>query len=63
MKIKRNRLRCKKCKTVIESTYGHDFKWCPCGSCFIDGGTAYVRYGGDMNQIELLTEMEKKSTT
>lgn len=63
MKIKRNRLRCKKCNTIIESVHVHDFQRCTCGACFIDGGTAYVRYGGDMDQVELLTEMEEKSTT
>lgn len=30
---------CNKCACILESTYGHDFKVCPCGSgVFVDGG-------------------------
>jgi hypothetical protein len=30
---------CNRCATILESTYGHDFKVCPCGSgVFVDGG-------------------------
>lgn len=42
---KRNRIRCKKCEDVIESTYRHDFKYCKCGSVFVDGGKDYHRRG------------------
>lgn len=42
-KIIRNRIRCKKCGSIIESTYRHDYKECRCRSCAVDGGHAYLR--------------------
>ena len=58
-KIKRNIIRCKKCGDVIESKSTWDFKYCKCGSVFVDGGTDYVRCGAkDLNDIEYLTEYE-----
>jgi hypothetical protein len=56
MKIKRNIIRCKICDTKIESRHRHDFKYCSCGQTFIDGGTDYVRYGGEPENVEVLTE-------
>jgi hypothetical protein len=41
----RNAFKCKKCNTVIESIHRHDFKYCECGSVFIDGGLDYQRGG------------------
>ncbi|WP_430793292.1 DUF7695 domain-containing protein [Bacillus thuringiensis] len=37
--IKRNAIQCKKYGTVIESQHRHDFKWYPCLSVAVDGGT------------------------
>jgi hypothetical protein len=62
-KLLRNRLKCKKCGDIIESTYAHDFKYCKCGAIFIDGGLEYSRYGwlgGDRSDyIENLQEWEE----
>lgn len=44
-RLKINKIKCKKCGDVIESTYGHDFKYCKCGAIFVDGGLEYSRYG------------------
>lgn len=44
MKIIHNRVRCKKCLTVLESKHRHDFVSCPCG-VFVDGGHDYLRGG------------------
>ena len=41
--ILRNAVRCKLCGDVIESTYRHDFKWCKCGNCAVDGGKSYLK--------------------
>ncbi|UXO93850.1 hypothetical protein Pan2_31 [Pseudanabaena phage Pan2] len=30
---------------MIESVHRHDFRVCPCGNAFIDGGHDYLRYG------------------
>lgn len=40
------KIRCLKCKDIIESKHVHDFKFCSCENIFIDGGNEYVRYGG-----------------
>lgn len=42
-KILHNRIKCKRCGDIIESVYGHDFVWCSCGSCAVDGGTSYLK--------------------
>lgn len=52
----RNRIRCLKCNTVIESKYRRDFVWCPCHTVFIDGGNAYKRMGGDLAQIRIVQD-------
>lgn len=41
----RNRIRCRSCDDVIESTYRHDWKQCKCGRVFVDGGKDYQRRG------------------
>ncbi|MDO5569512.1 MAG: hypothetical protein Q4G04_05345 [bacterium] len=51
-KIKFNRIKCKKCGDVIESTHRHDFKWCSCKSVAIDGGHDYLRRIGKFEDIE-----------
>ena len=42
-KIKTNKIKCKKCGDIIESTSVHDFKWCSCGTVAVDGGHEYLR--------------------
>jgi hypothetical protein len=39
------KLKCLKCGDIIESKYRHDFVWCKCKTCFIDGGKDYTRVG------------------
>jgi len=46
-KIIRNSAICLSCATEIVSLHRHDFQWCPCGSIFVDGGTDYLKRGGD----------------
>ncbi len=38
---------CRKCWTVVVSIHRHDFRSCPCGAIFVDGGFDYVRRGGN----------------
>ena len=57
-KIKRNRIKCKKCLLIIESKHRHDFKWCGCKSVAVDGGLDYVKVCGYREDFELLTEYE-----
>ena len=43
MKIFRNAIRCNLCGDEIESKSRHDFVWCSCHSCAVDGGKDYLR--------------------
>lgn len=43
VQITRNAIRCKHCGEVIESVHVHDFKFCSCGACAVDGGHDYLR--------------------
>ena len=36
---------CLNCDDVIWSESRHDFKYCECGECFVDGGRDYFRAG------------------
>jgi hypothetical protein len=47
-KPERNRIKCLKCLTIIESKTRHDFKWCPCKSVAVDGGQDYMKRCGNM---------------
>ncbi|MFS0687792.1 hypothetical protein AB1K89_00900 [Sporosarcina sp. 179-K 8C2 HS] len=51
-KVLVNKVRCKKCDDVIESTHSYDFKRCSCGAIFLDGGTDYQRFGWGMDRGE-----------
>lgn len=43
--IIKNMIQCKHCGDIIESKTVHDFKWCSCQTCFVDGGHEYLRRG------------------
>ena len=54
-RIIRNAIRCKKCGDVIESKTVHDFKFCSCGACAVDG----LRRCGNREDWEELSKAEK----
>jgi len=59
MKMKKllsNKARCKICHSIAESTARHHLCFCSCGAIFVDGGTSYLRRGGDISAIEDLSE-------
>lgn len=58
-RIIKNAIRCKKCGDIIESKTVHDFKFCSCGSCAVDGGHEYLRRCGNREDWEELSEAEK----
>lgn len=58
-KIIVNKIKCKICGDVIESTYRHDFKFCKCGAVAVDGGKDYLRRLG-YEDYEELSEIEKE---
>jgi hypothetical protein len=39
----RNRAKCKKCLSIIESFHQHDYVSCQCGEIAVDGGLYYLR--------------------
>lgn len=44
-KLIKNAIQCAHCGDIIESKHTHDFKWCKCGTVYIDGGFSYTRIG------------------
>lgn len=38
-----NKIKCKFCEDIIESKNRHDFKFCSCGRCAVDGGHDYLK--------------------
>ena len=62
-KIIRNALRCNHCGDVIESCYTHDFKYCKCRTCFVDGGHEYLRRGApskdDFTELSEVVEIDE----
>lgn len=59
-KILRNRARCRKCGSILESRARHDRQTCSCGAISIDGGLEYLRRcAQDLNDIEDLSEVVK----
>lgn len=58
-RIIRNAIKCLDCGGVIESRHRHDFKTCPCGAAFVDGGKDYLRWGFKrQDRIEDLSVVE-----
>ena len=42
-RIIRNMIKCNHCGDVIESHTVHDFRFCSCEACAVDGGHQYLR--------------------
>ena len=62
-RIIKNAIRCKKCGEEIESKTVHDFKWCSCHACAVDGGHDYLRRLGepqDWESISICEEIENE---
>lgn len=47
-----NAIKCKKCGDIIYSRCTHDFNWCSCKSCAIDGGFRYTKIVGNIDNWE-----------
>ena len=48
---------------MIESTYRHDFKFCSCHRCAVDGGLDYLRRCGNPGDYEDLSEYKEIEIT
>ena len=51
-----NKCQCAVCLDIIESKHRHDFVQCSCGAIFTDGGTEYIRRGGEIVNIIDMSE-------
>ena len=51
-----NKCQCAVCLDIIESKHRHDFVQCSCGAIFTDGGTEYIRRGGEIENIIDMSE-------
>ena len=51
-----NKCQCARCLDIIESRHRHDFVQCSCGAIFTDGGTEYIRRGGEIENIIDMSE-------
>ena len=58
-KIQYNKIKCKKCGDIIESTSVHDFKWCSCRTVAVDGGHEYLERIGNQEEFEDLSYVMK----
>lgn len=59
--VPRNRIRCRKCGTVAWSQFRHDFTYCKCGACAVDGGYDYTRRIGNPKLMEAVLEPWQES--
>lgn len=50
--MKINAIKCKNCGNVIYSRTTHDFRWCDCNKCAIDGGFEYIKITGNPGDWE-----------
>lgn len=47
-----NGIKCLKCGDMIYSRSRHDFHWCSCESCAVDGGFDYLKIVGNKENWE-----------
>ena len=50
------KIRCKKCRDIIEGDKKGKFIQCNCKSCYIDETEHYYRLGGEFNDIEAVID-------
>ena len=53
-KMKVSAIQCNDCRDIIYSRARHDFRWCTCKNCAIDGGLDYLRVIGDGYKMKTL---------
>ena len=58
-KIIHNKIQCKHCNDIIESTHVHEFKRCSCGTIFVDGGRDYLRWGFKNSKDEDIIDLSE----
>jgi hypothetical protein len=66
----KNRAKCKKCESVIESFHPTDYVMCKCGEIAVDGGSAMFCYARDFTSFlrvddqgnEVIVSVKEKAT-
>ena len=59
--MKTTGIKCNKCRVTIFSRARHDFRYCKCGGCAIDGGQDYFRIIGEGYEVvDLDLDVERK---
>lgn len=56
-----NKIKCKKCRDIIESKSTNDYKKCSCGAVAVDGGKDYLKRIGNENDYEELSIIKNVS--
>lgn len=63
-RIYSNKIKCRHCGDIIESTHIHDFKWCKCGAVAVDGGLEYLKRSAnnpnDYQDLSIVAVTEKE---
>ncbi len=54
-----NKIKCKKCRDVVESKNTNDYKKCSCGAVAVDGGKDYLKRIGSEEDYEELSITKK----
>ena len=54
-----NKIKCKKCRDVIESKNTNDYKKCSCGAVAVDEGKDYLKRIGSEEDYEELSITKK----
>ena len=54
-----NKIKCKKCRDIIESKSANDYKKCSCGAVAVDGGKDYLKRIGQEEDYEELSIIKK----
>lgn len=53
-------IRCLRCDDELYSGHRHDLRWCTCGAVFVDGGSDYLRIGGELADfVRISREVER----
>lgn len=61
--IIKNAIQCKLCGDIIESCSVHDFKFCSCGACAVDGGHDYLkRSAKSLDDFIELSEVDEENS-
>ena len=61
--MKVSAIKCTICDSVVWSQSRHDFRYCDCKKCFIDGGRSYTRMGWEPGVKPILGVLDTETGT